>query len=129
MMTRFLGFLSAAAVFGILAISSVPSTVHAQSEQDFTLVNGTEYVIDEVYVAPTTAKTWGRDIMGDGVLAAGASKLVKFRSGTSNCMYNMMAKWADGTTSEWSADLNLCEINKITLRYNKSTDVTTLVLD
>ena len=129
MMTRFLGRFTVAAAFGAIALSLSTTAALAQSEQDFTLVNGTEYVIDEVYVAPNTGKTWGPDIMGDGVLDAGASKLVKFRSGTSHCLYNMRVKWADGTNSEWSTDFDLCTINKITLRYNKSTDVTTAVTE
>lgn len=129
MMTRILGRLSAAAAFGAIALSLSTTAALAQAEQDFTLVNGTEYVIDEVYVAPNTGKTWGPDIMGDGVLDAGASKLVKFRSGTSHCLYNMKVKWADGTNSEWSKDFDLCTISKITLKYNKSTDVTTAVTE
>ena len=128
MMTRIFGRLSAVA-FGAVALTLSTTAAFAQSEQDFTLVNGTEYVIDEVYVAPNTGKTWGPDIMGDGVLAAGASKLVKFRSGTSHCLYNMRVKWADGSNSEWSTDFDLCTISKITLRYNKSTDVTTAVTE
>lgn len=129
MMTRILGRLSAAAAFGAIALSLSTTAALAQAEQDFTLVNGTDYVIDEVYVAPNTGKTWGPDIMGDGVLDAGASKLVKFRSGTSHCLYNMKVKWADGTNSEWSKDFDLCTISKITLKYNKSTDVTTAVTE
>jgi hypothetical protein len=127
MISKFLGRLGVAALFGVMAFAAAPAS--AQSEQDFTLLNGTEYVIDEVYVAPSTSKTWGSDIMGDGVLGAGSSKLVKFRSGTSNCIYNMRVKWADGSSSEWSTDFDLCTISKITLRYNKSTDVTTAVTE
>ena len=106
-----------------LCVAGMPA--HAQSDQDFTLVNGTEYDIDEVYVASTTSKSWGKDIMGDGVLEAGKRKAVKFRSGTSNCMYNMRVKWGDGSATEWSVDFDLCKISKITLLYNKATDVTT----
>jgi hypothetical protein len=129
MMTRILGRFSVAAACGMVALALSATAAQAQSEQDFTLVNGTEYVIDEVYVAPNTGKTWGPDIMGDGVLDAGASKLVKFRSGTTHCLYNMKVKWADGTNSEWSKDFDLCTISKITLRYNKSTDVTTAITE
>lgn len=129
MTTTIIARAAAFAAFGVVAAGLAASPARAQSEQDFTLVNGTEYVIDEVYVAPNTGKTWGPDIMGDGVLGAGASKLVKFRSGTSHCLYNMKVKWADGSNSEWSKDFDLCTITKITLKYNKGTDVTTAVTE
>ena len=128
-MTTLFGRLAGFAAFGVVALGLAAQPAQAQSEQDFTLVNATEYVIDEVYVAPNTGKTWGPDIMGDGVLGVGAAKLVKFRSGTSHCLYNMRVKWADGSNSEWSTDFDLCTISKITLKYNKSTDVTTAVTE
>ena len=113
----------------VVSLATLGTSARAQSEQDFTLVNGTEYDIEEVYVAGTTNKTWGKDIMGDGVLAAGKSKAVKFRSGTTNCLYNLRVKWEDGTSTEWAVNFDLCKINKITLLYNKATDVTTAVTE
>ncbi|MFM7849259.1 MAG: hypothetical protein ACKO8N_12020 [Rubrivivax sp.] len=127
MMTHFSRFLAVSAF--VVSLLWAVSPARAQSEQDFTLVNGTEYDIEEVYVAPTTSKTWGKDILGDGVLDAGKSKKVKFRSGTTNCLYNMMVKWADGSSTEWTTNFNLCKINKITLLYNRATDVTTAVTE
>ena len=113
----------------VVSLVAVGTPARAQSEQDFTLVNGTDYDIDEVYVAPTSSKTWGRDIMGDGVLEARKSKAVKFRSGTTNCLYNLRVKWSDGSVTEWATTFDLCTISKITLRYNRSTDVTTAVTE
>jgi hypothetical protein len=125
MSTSFRGF----SIVCAIAFTLSASAAFAQADQDFTLVNGTDYVIDEVYVAPNTGKTWGSDIMGDGVLDAGAAKLVKFRPTNTHCLYNLRVKWADGSHSEWSKDFDLCTIEKITLKYNRSTDVTTAITE
>jgi hypothetical protein len=35
-------------------------------DQDFKRVNKTGYTINEVYMGPLSASTWGNDIMGTG---------------------------------------------------------------
>lgn len=95
-------------------------------DQDFTLVNKTGYQIDEVYVATPASKSWGRDIMGDGVLAKNAKKMIKFRNTTTACKWQLAVKFADGTDVEWEDPLDLCTVETVTLKYNKSTGVTSL---
>jgi len=98
-------------------------------DQDFTLVNKTGYQIDEVYVATPSSKTWGKDIMGDGVLADNAQKIVKFKNSTTSCKWQMSVKFEDGSNVEWEDAFDLCTVEKITLKYSKSTGVTTAVAE
>ncbi|OAN47738.1 hypothetical protein [Magnetospirillum moscoviense] len=93
-------------------------------DQDFTLVNKTGYQIDEVYVATPSSKSWGKDIMGDGVLANGAKKNVKFKNSTTACNWQLAVKFSDGSDVEWDEPFDLCEVEVITLKYNKSTGIT-----
>ncbi|MDX2101836.1 MAG: hypothetical protein SF002_04775 [Alphaproteobacteria bacterium] len=118
-------FLGLAASFLLSAVVAAPAA--AQGQQDFTLINRTGYQIDEVYVSRPTAKTWGRDILGDGVLANGASKAIRFAAGTQGCQWDIMVKFDDGSEVEWDQPFNLCEISRLTLRYNRSTGVTSAV--
>ena len=105
-----------------------PFAVRA-GEQDFTLVNKTGYQIDEVYVATPNSKSWGKDIMGDGVLANGAKKVVKFKSATTACNWQLAVKFEDGSDVEWEQPLDLCTVETVTLKYNKGTGVTTAVAE
>ena len=89
-------------------------------DADFTLVNRTGYAIREVYIAPSTSSKWGSDRLGDGTLTNGRQKLFKF-SDKSSCKQDLQVVFDDdGSEVVWE-DFDLCEINKITLKYNRST--------
>jgi len=94
-------------------------------DQDFTLINKTGYQIDEVYVATPSSKSWGKDIMGDGVLANGAKKTVKFKNSTTACNWQLAVKFSDGSEAEWEDPFDLCTVEKITLKYDKGSNTTT----
>lgn len=87
---------------------------------DFVLVNKTGYAINEVFISPTQKNNWGRDRLGENQFLNGQSR--KFRFGdTKNCKQDIKVIFTDdGTEVEWE-DFNLCELNKITLKYNKKT--------
>ncbi len=111
-------------VFATVIGAAISTEAAAQGRQDFTLVNRTGYQIDEVYVSLPTAKTWGNDILGENVLRNGASLPVRFASGAQGCSWELKVKFDDGSEVEWNEPFNLCQISRITLRYNRSTGVT-----
>lgn len=117
-------FAVAIAALGFLA----PLAAQA-GDQDFTLVNKTGYQIDEVYVSTPASSSWGKDIMGDGVLANGAKKMVKFRNSTTACKWQLAVKFADGSDVEWEDAFDLCTVETITLKYNKSSGVTSAIAE
>ena len=89
-------------------------------DADFTLANRTGYDIREVYISASHRNAWGNDRMGDGVLENGRSKLFRF-SDKASCKQDIMVVFDDdGSKVVWE-DVDLCEINKITLKYNRST--------
>jgi hypothetical protein len=88
-------------------------------DADFTLVNGTGYKIREVYISPANKNAWGRDRLGDGELLNGKSKLFKFRD-SANCDQDIKVVFDDNDAEVTWEDLNLCEINKLTLKYNRA---------
>ena len=107
----------------VLALVAAPE-VRAQAMQDFTPVNATGYQIDEVYVALPTSKSWGPDILGSRVLPNGSNLMVRFQPTTQACSWDIKVKWSDGSEEDWDTPFNLCEITKLTLRYNRATNVT-----
>lgn len=110
------------------AIMVAASGVQAQ-DADFTLINSTGYPLREVYVSPSKQENWGPDRLGDGILANGASKLFRFPKSQSACQQDLKVVYDDdGTSSVWEG-INLCEIDKIRLRYNRATDTSTATFE
>src|SRR6202453_646285 len=76
------------------------------ADQDFTLYNATGYTIDKVFVSAVGKKTWGSDIMGNGNLEDGSKVDIAFKSGTTNCNFDLKVVYDDDDTATWS-DVNL----------------------
>lgn len=89
-------------------------------DADFTLVNRTGYALREVYVSPSNKNAWGRDRMGDNILENGKARLFKF-SDKSSCDQDLKVVFDDDESEVIWEDIDLCELNKITLRYNRKT--------
>lgn len=86
---------------------------------DFTLVNRTGYAINEVFISPSKQSNWGKDRLGENQFMNGQSRKFKFGD-TKNCKQDIQVVFTDGDEVEWE-DINLCEVNKVTLKYNKKT--------
>ncbi len=108
--------------FGASLLAFAPLAFAA--DQDFTVVNRTGYQIDDIWVSPASSSHWGRELMGRGnVLDAGDSFDVSFGRETSHCHFDMKVKYHDDDEATWQ-DLNLCEISKITLFYDRKAGTT-----
>ena len=100
-------------------------------DADFTLINRTGHDIESVYVAPSRSTNWGSDRLGDRVLADGRSLLVEFSKGNRDCVYDIKVHWVgygEADDSIWER-IDLCLIHRITLRYNRRTNVTSADLE
>lgn len=101
-----------------LAASGLASAGNA----DFTLVNKTGYALREVYLSPAHKTKWGNDRLGNNTLENNKSRLFKFAD-KSSCVQDLMVVFDDdGSDVTWE-DFDLCELNKITLKYNRKTKV------
>lgn len=89
---------------------------------DFTLVNRTGFALREVYISPSHKNDWGKDRMGDYTLENGKARLFKF-SDKSACMQDIKVVFDDDESEVIWEEIDLCEINKITLKYNRKTRV------
>jgi hypothetical protein len=103
------------------AVSAVLSVGPALAgDADFTLVNRTGYTLREVYVSPTHKNAWGKDRMGDNVLDNGKARLFKF-SDKSSCKQDLKIVFDDDDSEVIWEEFDLCELSKITLKYNRKT--------
>ena len=91
-------------------------------DADFTLVNRTGYDLREVYVSPSNKEAWGKDRLGQNLLETGKSRLFKF-SDKSSCKQDLKVVFDDDGSSVTWEDFDLCELNKITLKYNRKSGV------
>jgi len=98
------------------------------ADQDFTLINRTGYDIDQVYVSPSRSNNWGRDVMGQDVLANGAATEIVFPPGTQDCNWDLKVVYSDQETATWQR-LNLCNISRVTIRYNRGSGETSATVE
>jgi hypothetical protein len=110
--------------FAVAALFASFAGIAFASDADFTLINKTGYQIDDVYVSPTKADEWGKDIMGKDALADGEKVDIVFPHGDGKCKFDVKVKYNDGDTAEWG-DVDLCEYSAITLHWDgKNTTAT-----
>lgn len=112
-----------------LAIAFVGPAHAQEAKQDFTLVNKTGYELKEVYVSPTKADDWQDDVMGQGTLGDGERVEIKFHRAEKSCKWDLKVVYTvDDSSAVWH-NIDLCSIEKITIRYDKNRDVTTANFD
>jgi hypothetical protein len=100
-----------------------------EADQNFTLINKTGYDLDAIFVSPSKINDWGNDIMGQDVLGDGEKVNIKFHRKTKACNWDLKVIYTVDDSSAIWRDVDLCTIEKITIRYNKNTDKTTASFD
>ena len=112
----------------LAAMTLAPLPVLAQGKQDFTLVNRTGYQIDEVYVGPVSQSHWGQDVMGKDAIANGDTADITFNGSSNACKWDIKVVYNDGDKSEFRA-VNLCNVSRVTLFWNRSAGDTRFVVE
>jgi len=100
-----------------------------EAKQDFTLVNKTGYELKEVYVSPSKADDWQEDILGQATLDDGAKVNIHFNAKTHTCKWDLKVVYSDDNSNAVWSDINLCEVEKITIHYDRKNDVTRATFD
>ena len=119
------------AALSAVALIALLSNSASAGDADFTLTNRTGYDIDSVYVVPSKQRDWGIVRLGKSILADGRSRFLAFNKSGNTCIYDLSVGWvgfSEAADSVWE-NINLCEINTITLRYNAQTKVTTMTAE
>ena len=116
-MKCFKTFLAAAA-----ASIAMIGNAHAD-ERDFTLVNGTPWTIDSLYVKLPGSNDWGSDVLGSGTLSASYNTDIHWNGygRSSYCDYDVMVVFAGSPPVDihWD-DVHVCDISTMTIYYDFS---------
>ena len=108
-----------------------PHAARAQAKQDFEIVNRTGYAISELYISPSKADDWQEDMLEnmDDNFEDGEKKQVNFTRAGKTCKWDLKVVYDDDDSSAVWHDIDLCSVSRITLRYNRKTDVTSASFD
>jgi hypothetical protein len=110
------------------AIATVPALAQ-NAKQDFTLVNRTGYELKALFVSPSKAESWEEDILGQDVLEDGKAVNVHFNPKAETCKWDLKVIYTDDDSSAIWQSINLCEVDKITIHYDRKNDVTRATFD
>ena len=119
--------LSRALSFGVLASAFLTSPSFA-GDADFTLLNRTGYTLREIYISPTHRNSWGDDRLGKSYLDNGKSRLFRF-SDKSSCKQDLKVVFDDDDSEVVWEEFDLCEINNVTLKYNRKSGMVSADID
>lgn len=108
------------ALLFLLGMAATGAALAAAGDADFTLINRTGITIREIYVSPTARNQWGRDRLGDNTLSNGASRHFKFGDQAS-CRQDIKVVFEDDTPDTVWNNIDLCKVEKVTLRYDRKT--------
>ena len=112
------------AALAVAAASVAPA--HAEDRNlDFTLVNRTGYEIAKVFVGKESSRNWGKDILGRGTLGDDEKLDITFPDSTQSCRWDLKVVYSDDDSTAVWHNLNLCNISKVTVHYNRRSGETT----
>ncbi len=120
-----------ALAFTIFAAASAGSAAAQEAKQDFELVNKTGYDISEVYLSASHADSWEEDLLAneDDNFGDDESKTIHFQPKVKTCLWDLKVVYDEDDSSAVWHEINLCEVSKITLRYNAKSGETKAIFD
>ena len=110
----------------VLALATLTgsSSSFAADERNVNVVNGTGYDIKFLGFNNPGDNEWSDNELGD-VMEDGSKIYVKFNEADKGCVWNIRISWAEeGYPDVLWRNINLCNINTLTLKYNRSSDQT-----
>ena len=97
--------------------------------RDVTVVNGTGYGIKFLGFNNPGDDDWSDNELGE-TLPNGRSVFVKFNTADQGCVWNFKIEWADpGYPGVLWRDVDLCQISKLTLHYDRGSNKTSYVAE
>jgi len=119
-------------LFAALAAVAVGFTAPAiadEAKQDFRLVNRTGYELKEIYVSPSKSDDWQEDILGKEVLEDGKAANIHFSRQARTFNWDLKVVYTDDSSKAVWSDIDLCAVEKITIHYDRKSDVTRASFD
>ena len=103
------------------------TTAYAQDNRNVTVVNGTGYGVKFLGFNNPGDNEWSDNELG-GVLSNGQSIYVKFNNADKGCVWNFRISWElSGYSDVLWRNVNLCQIDKLTLKWDRSSNETSFI--
>ena len=80
----------------LAGLSAVTAFAQDRNDRRMDIINDTDRVVNSVYATNSTIKNWGRDLLGQDVIASKQSYRFDFNDGTSQCMFDLRAVLDNG---------------------------------
>src|ERR1700690_1272845 len=90
----------------------------AQGDDEFLLVNGTDYTIVEVTTSLPDMNFWGDDVLLPPALQGGEARKVKVAPFAAACLQDVRAKFVDDAETVVWKNLKMCNVKKLTLFFH-----------
>lgn len=117
-----------AAIVVVVLAYAVPAGAQ-EAKQDFMLINKTGYELKALYVSPSRSDDWQEDVLGQDVLSDGQSVNVHFSPKVHTCEWDLKVVYSDDDSSAIWQKINLCQVERITIHYDRKNDVTRATFD
>ncbi|WP_428665713.1 hypothetical protein [Reyranella sp.] len=115
--------------FSVAFLSLLGDAALAQEQTRFLLVNGTNYPIRELVVSPHDMGTWSQNVLRGPALKPGERREVVFDKQIFDCNQDFKVVFADDASQAIWRYLNMCELQKIRLNFDRMSGVTTASYD
>jgi hypothetical protein len=100
-----------------------------EAKQDFKLLNKTGYDLKSVYLGPAASDQWSPVKVDQPSITDGMTVNIHFTPGAKTCRWDLKVVYSeDGSSAVWH-EIDLCTVEKITIRYDSDKDVTRATFD
>ncbi len=105
----------------VLATATLATASYAADDRNITFVNATGYGINFIGVNPPDDDDWS-DSEISSILKDKDSVYIKFNESDKGCKWSIRVTWEGYSTSGTLRNVNLCEIDVVTLHYDRAAD-------
>jgi hypothetical protein len=116
------------AAFAAVLVFAVPAGAQ-DAKQDFKLVNKTGYELKALYVSPSKSDDWQDDVLGQDTLSDGEAVNIHFSPKAKTCQWDLKVTYSDDDSSAVWQKIDLCSVEKITIKYDRKSDTTSANFD
>jgi hypothetical protein len=115
--------------FSIALLSLFGGTASAEEQTRFLLVNGTNYPIRELVISPHDMGTWSHNVLRGPALKPGERREIVFDSRIYDCNQDFKVMFDDDSSLAIWRYLNMCELQKIRLNFDRMSGITSASYD
>lgn len=100
-----------AAVAAAVSLPSAAAAAPDGKNRKVTVENLSNQSVYNLFASPISSTTWEEDLLGQGTIPAGSSKIANIDNGTTECYYDLKAVMANGR-EHVQRKINVCAVNK-----------------